>query len=181
MFSFTSAADFSLNLPCGQVVALVGHSGGGKSTVAHLIEGFYRPTGGNILLDGVDITQFEPRQLRRIIGIVTQEPTLFGCSIAENISYGADAADFPTPEALRQAVVSAAKLAHAHEFICDFPQQYDTLVGERGVRLSGGQKQRIAIARALLIGSLCLCPLAIVLSVFISFVCIIRSKDFTSR
>lgn len=142
----------NLELQSGQVLALVGQSGGGKSTIAHLIEGFYRPTSGKILLDDQDVADMDPRQLRRLVGIVNQEPTLFACSIADNIAYGTDISEFANEQERMKAIVKAAKMANAHEFISQFPQQYNTLVGERGIRLSGGQKQRIAIARALLIG-----------------------------
>jgi ABC-type multidrug transport system fused ATPase/permease subunit len=142
----------NLELKSGQVLALVGQSGGGKSTIAHLIEGFYRPTAGKILLDGQDMASLDPRHLRRLVGIVNQEPTLFACSIADNIAYGTEPSDFASPAERTRAIIKASRMANAHDFISQFPDQYETLVGERGVRLSGGQKQRIAIARALLIG-----------------------------
>lgn len=127
----------------GQVVALVGPSGAGKSTVVSLIPRFYDPTAGRILLDGINIRQVEPLELRQHIAIVPQETQLFSGSIEENIRYG-------KPQATEAEVIEAAKAANAHEFICSFPQGYQTVVGERGVKLSGGQRQRIAIARALL-------------------------------
>ncbi|NXT29615.1 ABCB8 protein, partial [Syrrhaptes paradoxus] len=136
--------DFSLTLPPCKTVALVGPSGGGKSTVAALLERFYEPTEGTITLDGHDIASLDPSWLRgRVIGFISQEPVLFGTSIMENIRFG-------KPGASDAEVIAAARLANADGFIRSFPQGYDTLVGERGVALSGGQKQRVAIARALL-------------------------------
>jgi ATP-binding cassette subfamily B protein len=134
---------FGLEIEPGQVVALVGPSGAGKSTVAVLIQRFYDPQGGRILLDGRELRTIAPRSLREQIGAVMQEPVLFAESIAENIRYG-------KPGASDAEVREAAALANAAGFIEGFPDQYDTLVGERGVRLSGGQKQRVAIARAVL-------------------------------
>eukprot|EP01102_Stenamoeba_stenopodia_P019688 TRINITY_DN7491_c0_g1_i1.p1 TRINITY_DN7491_c0_g1~~TRINITY_DN7491_c0_g1_i1.p1 ORF type:complete len:771 (+),score=133.32 TRINITY_DN7491_c0_g1_i1:235-2547(+) len=135
--------NISLSLSPGSVVALVGPSGGGKSTIVSLIERFYDPLQGDVLLDGVNIKTLDPIWYRRRIGFVSQEPILFACSIRENIAYGVDGAT-------QEDVENAAKQANAHDFIMNFPDKYDTVVGERGVRLSGGQKQRIAIARALL-------------------------------
>nr|QST14983.1 ABCB8 protein [Diaphanosoma celebensis] len=136
--------DFSLKIPGGRMVALVGSSGGGKSTVASLLERFYDVQGGEITLDGQDIRSLDPSWLRgRAIGFINQEPILFATSILENIRYG-------KPSASDQEVIEAAKLANADEFIRSFPRGYQTIVGERGVTISGGQKQRIAIARALL-------------------------------
>jgi ABC transporter fused permease/ATP-binding protein len=127
----------------GEVVALVGASGAGKSTIAALMMRFYDPDQGAVFLDGWPIKELDPEWLRQQIGIVSQEPLLFSTSIAENIRYGrADATD--------EEIEAAAKAANAHEFILSFPDGYDTLVGERGVQLSGGQKQRVAIARAVL-------------------------------
>jgi ATP-binding cassette subfamily B protein len=134
---------FDLEVLPGQVVALVGQSGAGKSTVAVLIQRFYDPQGGSILLDGRNLRTIAPRSLREQIGAVMQEPVLFAESIAENIRYG-------KPGASDDEVRQAAALANAAGFIEAFPERYDTLVGERGVRLSGGQKQRVAIARAVL-------------------------------
>lgn len=135
--------DFSVELAPGRVVALAGHSGSGKSTVAALLARFYDPQQGSITLDGRDIREFDPRSLRNEIGVVSQEPILFATSIADNIRYG-------RPAATMEEVREAAEAANAVEFIDGFPDGFDTLVGERGVRLSGGQKQRVAIARALL-------------------------------
>ncbi|XP_027560235.1 ATP-binding cassette sub-family B member 8, mitochondrial [Neopelma chrysocephalum] len=136
--------DFSLTLPPCQTVAIVGPSGGGKSTVAALLERFYEPTAGTITLDGHDIAGLDPSWLRgQVIGFISQEPVLFATTIMENIRFG-------KPEASDAEVYEAARQANADGFIRSFPQGYDTVVGERGAALSGGQKQRIAIARALL-------------------------------
>jgi ATP-binding cassette subfamily B protein len=148
-FSYPTRADtivldeVSLQIEPGQVVALVGPSGSGKSTVAQLLARFYDPQSGRILLDGEDVRALDTKWLREHIGAVAQEPVLFATSIADNIRYG-------RPDATMEQVIAAATAANAHEFVSAFPQGYDTMVGERGVRLSGGQKQRIAIARALL-------------------------------
>ena len=133
----------NLDLDPGGVVALVGPSGGGKSTVAALLSRFYDPGEGRILLDGVDFRELDPTWLRTQVGVVSQEPILFATTIRENIIYGRSGAT-------EEEVVAAARAANAHEFIETFVDGYETLVGERGVRLSGGQKQRVAIARALL-------------------------------
>jgi ABC transporter fused permease/ATP-binding protein len=133
----------NLSIARGEVVACVGPSGAGKSTLAALICRFYDPNSGVIELDGVDLRSLDPKSLRTHIGVVAQEPILFATSIAENIRYG-------RPEASDEAVRDAARAANAEAFIDDFPEAFETAVGERGVRLSGGQKQRIAIARALL-------------------------------
>ncbi|XP_044265492.1 mitochondrial potassium channel ATP-binding subunit isoform X1 [Tribolium madens] len=136
--------NFNLKIPSGKTLAIVGASGNGKSTVVALIERFYDVNCGAITLDGHDIKTLDPSWLRqRVLGLISQEPILFGTSIVENIRYG-------RPGASDEEVKEAAKLANAHDFISNFPQGYDTMVGERGVTLSGGQKQRIAIARALL-------------------------------
>ncbi|XP_021358187.1 ABC transporter B family member 25-like [Mizuhopecten yessoensis] len=132
----------SFILEPGKVLALVGPSGGGKSTIVNLIERFYDPDSGIVSLGGNNLRELEPRWFRQKISMVSQEPTLFACSIKENIAYGKTATDTEIQE--------AAKQANAHEFISEFEKGYETLVGERGIRLSGGQKQRIAIARALI-------------------------------
>uniref|UniRef100_A0A8C5KQ00 ATP-binding cassette sub-family B member 10, mitochondrial n=1 Tax=Jaculus jaculus TaxID=51337 RepID=A0A8C5KQ00_JACJA len=138
--------DFSLSIPSGSITALVGPSGSGKSTVVSLLLRLYDPASGTVSLDGHDIRQLNPVWLRSKIGVVSQEPVLFSCSIAENIAYGADSPSSVTA----QQVQRAAAVANATSFIQSFPQGFDTVVGEKGVLLSGGQKQRIAIARALL-------------------------------
>lgn len=135
--------DFSLFFPAGKTVAVVGGSGSGKSTVVSLIERFYDPNEGQVLLDNVDIKTLQLRWLRGQIGLVNQEPALFATTILENILYG-------KPDATTAEVEAAASAANAHSFITSLPNGYNTHVGERGVQLSGGQKQRIAIARAML-------------------------------
>ncbi len=127
----------------GEMVALVGASGGGKSTVAALVARLYDPTAGRVMLDGNDLRELDPTWLRQQIGAVAQEPILFSTTVADNIRYG-------RPGATDAEVEAAARAANAHDFIAAFPQGYRTLVGERGIQLSGGQKQRVAIARALL-------------------------------
>ncbi|KAM9686523.1 ATP-binding cassette sub-family B member 10, mitochondrial isoform 2-T2 [Trichechus inunguis] len=138
--------DFSLCIPSGSVTALVGSSGSGKSTVVSLLLRLYDPISGTVTLDGCDIRELNPVWLRSKIGTVSQEPVLFSCSIAENIAYGADNPALVTAEQVERA----ADVANAAAFIRNFPQGFNTVVGEKGVLLSGGQKQRIAIARALL-------------------------------
>lgn len=127
-----------------QTVALVGESGSGKSTVIGLIERFYDPDSGRVLLDGVEIKKFKLNWLRQQIGLVGQEPILFNESIRNNIAYGKQG------DVTEDEIIAATKASNAHNFISSLPQGYDTSVGERGVQLSGGQKQRIAIARAIL-------------------------------
>ncbi|KAG2566655.1 ABC transporter B family member 19-like [Panicum virgatum] len=136
--------DLSLRIRAGQSQALVGASGSGKSTVIALIERFYDPLAGKVMLDGKDIRRLNLKSLRRRIGLVQQEPVLFATSILENIAYGRDGG------ATEEEVVEAAKAANVHGFVSALPDGYRTPVGERGVQLSGGQKQRIAIARAVL-------------------------------
>ncbi|XP_042533197.1 mitochondrial potassium channel ATP-binding subunit isoform X2 [Dipodomys spectabilis] len=141
---FEVLTDFTLTLPPGKIVALVGQSGGGKTTVASLLERFYDPTAGVVMLDGYDLRTLDPSWLRgQVVGFISQEPVLFGTTIMENIRFGkVDASD--------EEVYAAAREANAHEFISSFPEGYNTIVGERGATLSGGQKQRLAIARALI-------------------------------
>src|SRR4029079_1829681 len=127
----------------GQMIAIVGLSGAGKTTLVTLLPRFYDVTGGTILIDGVDIRDVTLKSLRRQIGIVTQETGLFDDTTANNIAYG-------LPEAGRESIELAARAAHAHEFIQALPDKYDARIGERGQRLSGGQGQRLAVARALL-------------------------------
>jgi subfamily B ATP-binding cassette protein MsbA len=131
-----------LEVHSGETVALVGGSGGGKTTLVNLVPRFFDPTAGRITLDGTDLRDFDPRELRKIIGIVTQETLLFLDTVHDNIAYGLQAS--------RDAVIAAAKKAHAHDFITAMPKGYDTPLAETGSSLSGGQRQRLAIARALL-------------------------------
>ncbi|VDM72774.1 unnamed protein product, partial [Strongylus vulgaris] len=157
----------NLTIPAGQIVALCGPSGEGKTTITSLLERFYEPLSGRILLDNQDLRTLNVEWLRgqvskvmlnclggskhpscrllsaQVVGLISQEPVLFATTIEENIRYG-------RPGATDQEVVKAAQLANAHDFITNFPDGYKTIVGERGTQLSGGQKQRVAIARALL-------------------------------
>ncbi|MGQ9797902.1 MAG: ABC transporter ATP-binding protein [Ignavibacterium sp.] len=135
--------DINFSVNKGEIIALVGPSGGGKSTLVDLIPRFYDPTEGSIILDEVDIRKYTLRSLRAKMGIVTQETFLFNTTIRENIAYGLT--DCPM-----EKIIEAAKTANAHNFIMEMPQQYETIIGERGVKLSGGQRQRLTIARALL-------------------------------
>lgn len=147
-FSYPSRPDvvifdkLSLDIPSGKIVALVGGSGSGKSTVISLIERFYEPLSGQILLDGCDIRHLDLKWLRQQIGLVNQEPALFATTIRENILYGKS-------DASLEDIARAAKLSEAMTFINNLPDRFETQVGERGVQLSGGQKQRIAISRAI--------------------------------
>ena len=147
----TVMQDVSLMIPAGKNTALVGASGSGKSTIVGLVERFYDPVGGQVFLDGHDVSTLNLRWLRQQISLVSQEPTLFGTTIFENIAHGLIGTKFENEEGdrKRDLVVEAAKMANAHDFISGLPDAYETNVGERGFLLSGGQKQRIAIARAM--------------------------------
>lgn len=136
-------SDVSFSIPAGKSIALVGPSGGGKTTICSLLPRFYELTGGKITIDGEDIKEFTLQSLRKNIGIVQQDVYLFCGTVRENIAYG-------KPDASDEEIVEAAKNANIHEFIMSLPDGYDTFVGERGTRLSGGQKQRISIARVFL-------------------------------
>jgi ABC-type multidrug transport system fused ATPase/permease subunit len=135
--------DINIKIEPGQRIAVVGQSGGGKTTLASLLLRFYEPDAGEILFDGKNASYFPLSQLRKQMALVPQDVLLFGGTIRENIAYG-------MPGASQQEIEEAASQAHAHEFINGFPEKYDTVVGERGIKLSGGQRQRIAIARAIL-------------------------------
>ena len=135
--------DISFNAKAGEVVALVGPSGSGKSTLINLIPRFYDPDKGRVLLDNVDLKDYDVEDVRKQIGLVLQDNILFSGTVFDNIAYA-------EPDATHEQVIAAAKAAYAHDFISEWKMGYETLLGERGVRLSGGQKQRIAIARALL-------------------------------
>jgi ABC-type multidrug transport system fused ATPase/permease subunit len=159
-FSYPSKPDvevlkgvtFSTNMETKRVVAICGTSGCGKSSIISLIERFYDPTDGQILFNGKDIRELDMEWYHQCVGIVQQEPVLFNGTVADNILYGLDVDDKTDSEVLAM-LDEAAKLASCFDFIYDdklFPDGYDTVVGERGVKLSGGQKQRIAIARALI-------------------------------
>lgn len=135
--------DFSINIPAGQNVAFVGTTGSGKSTLVKLLLRLYEPQGGNIFLDGLPLTHFDIYELRKAIGVVSQDIFLFHGTIAENIAY-------PHQNVDQEKIVEAAKIAQAHEFITRLPQGYQTTIGERGQKLSGGQRQRISIARTII-------------------------------
>jgi len=133
----------SFHAPAGSTTALVGSSGSGKSTLISLVMTFNRPTSGRVLVDGHDLMTIKLRDYRSQLGVVLQDNFLFDGTIAENIAYG-------NPHATREEIKAVSRIAHCDEFIEGFEKQYDTVVGERGVRLSGGQRQRVAIARAIL-------------------------------
>ncbi|MEW6570351.1 MAG: ABC transporter ATP-binding protein [Nitrospirota bacterium] len=135
--------DVNLEIKPGEVVAIVGRSGVGKSTLVDLIPKFYIPTGGRLAIDGRDINQVEIHSLRELIGIVSQDVILFNDTVRENIAFG-------KRNVSEADIIGAAKMAYAHEFIEELPDKYDTIIGDRGLKLSGGQRQRIAIARAIL-------------------------------
>ena len=136
-------AELDFDVPQGKTVALVGASGAGKSTIFALVQRFYDVVGGRVLVDGLDVRQVDPAELRRRFAYVEQDPTIFAGTIAENIRFG-------RPGASPEQIEAAARAALVHDFVLDLPNGYDSIVGERGVMLSGGQKQRLAIARALL-------------------------------
>jgi ATP-binding cassette subfamily B protein len=133
-----------LELEPGRTVALIGHTGSGKTTLASLVPRFYDVTEGRVTVDGLDVREANLTSLRRAIGVIAQDPFLFSATVRENIAFG-------RPDATDDEVVAAAQAAQAHEFVERLPKGYDTMIGERGITLSGGQRQRVAIARALLI------------------------------
>jgi ABC-type multidrug transport system fused ATPase/permease subunit len=137
-------SDVELEIEPGSVVALIGHTGSGKTTLTALLPRFYDPSSGRVLLDGLDVRDLKLTSLRRAIGVVSQDPFLFSTTVRENIAFGVAGA---APADIEQA----ARMAQAHEFIEELPDGYDTVIGERGITLSGGQRQRVAIARALLV------------------------------
>ncbi|MBW4672187.1 MAG: ABC transporter ATP-binding protein/permease [Cyanomargarita calcarea GSE-NOS-MK-12-04C] len=141
--SFNIIQNLSLHIPAGKTIAIVGSTGSGKSTLVKLLLRFYEIGSGKITIDGVDIQRLNLGDLRRSIGLVSQDVFLFHGTVAENIAYG-------TFDAMDEAIINAAKIAEAHDFIMRLPQKYETIVGERGQKLSGGQRQRIAIARAVM-------------------------------
>jgi len=136
--------DVDLTVASGRTVALIGHTGSGKTTLAALVPRFYDATAGRVLVDGLDVREVTRRSLRREVGVISQDPFLFSATVRENIAFGA-------PDATDEQVVEAARAAQAHEFVEALPDGYETVIGERGITLSGGQRQRLAIARAILI------------------------------
>jgi ATP-binding cassette subfamily B protein len=136
--------DVDLEIEPGRTVALIGHTGAGKTTLTALIPRFYDVAAGRVLLDGADVRDLDLTELRRAVGLVSQDPFLFSTTVRENIAFGA-------PGASEEEIVRAARMAQAEEFIAELPDGYDTVIGERGVTLSGGQRQRLAIARAILV------------------------------
>src|SRR2546425_1491231 len=135
-------AGIGLDVPPGRTIALIGHTGSGKTTLTSLVPRFYDASVGRVVLDGVDVRDVKLTSLRRAIGVISQDPFLFSASVRENIMFGA-------PELSDEEVEHVARLAQAHEFVERLPEGYDTVIGERGITLSGGQRQRLAIARAL--------------------------------
>jgi ABC-type multidrug transport system fused ATPase/permease subunit len=135
--------DIQLCIAPGQVVALVGPSGAGKTSIANLLSRFYDPSQGRVLVDGHDLRDLQLRSLRRQVAVVLQDTFLFNATVRENLLYG-------KPDASQEELVAAAKAAYAHDFIQEMPDGYQTEIGERGVRLSGGQRQRLSLARAIL-------------------------------
>jgi ATP-binding cassette subfamily B protein len=134
--------DIDLEIAPGRNVALIGHTGSGKTTLTTLVPRFYDVTAGRVLVDGADVRDIRLNSLRRAIAVISQDPFLFSTTVRENIAFGA-------PDASDEEIEQAARQAQAHEFIADLPDGYDTIIGERGITLSGGQRQRIAIARAI--------------------------------
>ena len=136
--------DVDLDLQPGRTVALIGHTGSGKTTLTSLVPRFYDVSSGRITVDGADVRDVTLRSLRGAIGVIPQDPFLFSATVRENITFGA-------PDLSDEQVAHVARLAQAHEFIERLPQGYETVIGERGITLSGGQRQRLAIARALVL------------------------------
>src|SRR5258707_665207 len=136
--------DVNIDAQPGQIIAILGATGAGKSTILHLLPRFYDVTGGRILVDGHDVREVTQSSLRRNVGLVLQDVFLFNATLRDNIAYG-------RADATNEEIIAAGKIARVHEFACTLPDGYDTWVGERGVTLSGGQKQRVAIARTLLL------------------------------
>jgi len=136
--------DVTLAIPAGRTIALIGHTGSGKSTLTALVPRFYDVQEGRVLLDGADVRDVRLTDLRRSIAVVSQDPFLFSTSVRENIAFG-------DPDATDEQVEQAARMAQAHDFVAALPEGYDTVIGERGITLSGGQRQRLAIARAILL------------------------------
>src|SRR5438105_191815 len=134
--------DIDLAVPAGRTIALIGHTGSGKTTLTSLVPRFYDATAGRVLVDGTDVRNVTLRSLRRAIGVISQDPFLFSATVRENITFGA-------PQLSAEEVERIARLAQAHEFVERLPDGYDTVIGERGITLSGGQRQRLAIARAI--------------------------------
>jgi ABC-type multidrug transport system fused ATPase/permease subunit len=136
--------EIELDIDAGRTIALIGHTGSGKTTLASLVPRFYDVSAGRLTIDGADVRDVTLTSLRGAIGVISQDPFLFSATVRENIAFG-------TPGATDEDVEQAARLAQAHEFIDRLPNGYDTVIGERGITLSGGQRQRIAIARALIV------------------------------